>query len=341
MKGLEEFTHVLNDCGLFWFLGCGCLLGIYRDGKPIPWDSDVDVETTVDEFKKAQKKLMRDLSKGSFNCQILKFNDIPVKLVARKFGVKFVLRFWNRNSKSKGWILKYPRSYLPNYLFDNKGYVELRGRKYPCPYNIESYLEHLYGTDWTVVRKGISYKDYSTSNYIAGGKITNGGAVMYKIRLTNLSGNEKSVKLYRSYSVRVIKPGRAEVFEVGSDSEFNYYKYVAKILSLKMDYKAEGASKRDSLSEDVEKGSKGVDEGQGVTSGSTDDGVTDDGSVTSERESFHRKFGSEEDLERYIEQMTEEELRNFMEYHSLKAHPNYREKGLRKQIMKNADALVG
>jgi len=43
VETLKEIKHILDDVGVKYWLDFGTLLGAVRDGKFIPWDTDIDL----------------------------------------------------------------------------------------------------------------------------------------------------------------------------------------------------------------------------------------------------------------------------------------------------------
>lgn len=138
-RGLKEFADVLDGLGLFWFLACGALLGAYRDGDLVPWDHDVDVELKEEEAKSRSQKIHAALKSAGFRTENRTYG-----IRAKKYGHKYAIRMWQQ----KGNMRTLGRKQLPDYFFKNLSSIKLRDSKYPCPSNVEKYLEWKYGKGW-------------------------------------------------------------------------------------------------------------------------------------------------------------------------------------------------
>ena len=64
IKNLKEIKHILDDAGVKYWLDLGTLLGAVRDGKFIPWDTDIDISTMCTELNKIIKKISKIEQKG-------------------------------------------------------------------------------------------------------------------------------------------------------------------------------------------------------------------------------------------------------------------------------------
>ncbi len=147
--GLKELADILTEMNLFWFISCGTLLGAYRNGDLLPWDSDIDVELREEEARSRAGELIRKLKKAGFktSSSIGKLRQ-TYRIYAHKHGHQYAIRLWREvdNYRYLG------RMRLPAEFFkDNSlSQIEIRGHKYPCPRNIEGYLVWKYGPDWRV-----------------------------------------------------------------------------------------------------------------------------------------------------------------------------------------------
>ena len=151
IKGMEEVADVLDNLSVSWILACGALLGIHREGNLISYDCDVDIEIGKEDFEK-RNEIKQKLKEKGFGVDMW---DVIITMRGRKYDHKYELRFWELEDgkrKRKGFT-------LPDKFFKNKGEIELRGRKYPCPKDVEGYLEYVYGKNWKVPYK--IKKDYN------------------------------------------------------------------------------------------------------------------------------------------------------------------------------------
>lgn len=138
-----EWLVGLKRCmqGLDWFINCGTLLGAVRDGDFIDWDLDIDA-------------MMHRKHEGLFP-QIIKC------LRAKGFTANYVIcRDLRPQIKELQHFIQIRYKGISGHIgvrkpgdFKGKGYwkfgkVKLRGVEFPCPGNVEKFLEEKYGKDW-------------------------------------------------------------------------------------------------------------------------------------------------------------------------------------------------
>lgn len=168
-KGLREFASVLDGFPFKWHLANGVLLGAYRDGDLIPWDSDVDIDAKAEELVPHAKQVVASLKATGFRVKVKRYKKKIIKITGYKYNHMYALKAWRKHKKGmrKYWDL----IYVPVKHFDNTGTVELRGVKYPCPAQTEKYLEHVYGRDWKTPFKVDRYTDCYTKKFHVRGKL--------------------------------------------------------------------------------------------------------------------------------------------------------------------------
>ncbi len=166
-KGMEEIAAILNRHSLQWYLSCGALLGIYRDGKTIPWDKDVDIELKAESFFPVIDKVAKDLKKADFRV-ITRYRDGDARLVCIKYKFWFVLRPFKLEGNYR--IMGKDRK-IPPEFFDELSTITYKGIDYPCPKNIEGYFEFMYGKNWRIPLKVSKSVDCITNTYHRQGKV--------------------------------------------------------------------------------------------------------------------------------------------------------------------------
>jgi len=72
VENLKEIKRILDDAGVKYWLDFGTLLGAVRDGKFIPWDTDIDLSTMCTESNKIIRKIPEIEQKG-FKADITDF----------------------------------------------------------------------------------------------------------------------------------------------------------------------------------------------------------------------------------------------------------------------------
>ena len=133
VENLKEIKHILDDAGVKYWLDFGTLLGAVRDGKFIPWDTDIDLSTMCTESNKIIRKIPEIEQKGfkaditDFVIYIHRVRDNPATLninlsLYRPQGDK-AWKLWDKKSPKVNGILKY--SYM---LADRILYWKLRSK---------------------------------------------------------------------------------------------------------------------------------------------------------------------------------------------------------------------
>ncbi|MCD6390775.1 MAG: LicD family protein [Dehalococcoidia bacterium] len=59
---LREVVRILDELGITFWLDQGALLGIFRDGRFIPWDADIDLSVWDEDVRKVEPLLRKRLS---------------------------------------------------------------------------------------------------------------------------------------------------------------------------------------------------------------------------------------------------------------------------------------
>lgn len=160
---LMDVTEFLDKHKIQYALEGGTLLGIYRENRLLPWDSDVDLSILSSELNKLESILKELTSKGyRVRTRFSKFEEPPFKKGSiriikirnkRFFGlvkgkvcleifVKYVLEdkvYWKVADKTM---------YAPKSYYESYDSIEFLNRKLYIPSQTENYLTHKYG-DWT------------------------------------------------------------------------------------------------------------------------------------------------------------------------------------------------
>ena len=138
-----EWIDGVKDCmgDIRWSLTCGVLLGAVRGGEFIDWDFDIDLMMYREDEDKMEAAVGCLKASGFAAALIVMKDDRPTIKQLQKF-IQI-----NRKGVSGHIALRDPSN------FQGKGYfpygrVMLRGKHYPCPGNVEKFLEEMYGPDW-------------------------------------------------------------------------------------------------------------------------------------------------------------------------------------------------
>lgn len=140
---------VLNEHCIPFFLIFGTLLGAYRDGEFIPYDSDVDIGL----FMRYRGKLLSLIRSGAFNQYGIQF--CTKKYKSLNFftykGERIDLFFFRKkNGVYKCLCFYIDEKHIENGLDD----IEFLGSQFKTVRYIEQYLQGAYGEDWARPIKG-------------------------------------------------------------------------------------------------------------------------------------------------------------------------------------------
>lgn len=144
---MKEAAYIMDALDVNWWLECGALLGIYRDGHLIDHD-DPDIDFTVLE-PADHPKIEEAFVKEGYTV----YAQGEHQQVFQKRGVLVDISFYVlENDDLIMRVHGAGRAVQPYSLFNPLGEVEFDGRKYPTTNDVEAYLEQRYG-DWWVPQK--------------------------------------------------------------------------------------------------------------------------------------------------------------------------------------------
>ena len=161
---LNEVGEVLDRCGVTFALDGGTALGVVREGRLLPWDSDVDL--AVDHGQALQiRRATRQLFLRGYRVRIRKvFTPIGpyqpgdmrvVKIWKRRFGFfkgdEVVELFVRKVQKDQAfWLLgkdNMTLNAMPAQFHQALTPVEFNGRPFNVPAATDEFLTYRYG-DW-------------------------------------------------------------------------------------------------------------------------------------------------------------------------------------------------
>ncbi len=167
-QGLRELADTLNKFPFSWFLSCGALLGAYRQGNLIPYDSDIDIDFKREEVEPHITELTKELEESGFHVHVIKKEKTLSKLLLRKYKHAYSLRTWYKEEDQYRRRIAHR---LPERFFDELGTIEIKGEYYPCPKDTKGYLEYVYGPNWHIPVKVESPTDAYIKDYHKEGKL--------------------------------------------------------------------------------------------------------------------------------------------------------------------------
>ena len=173
-KALFEILNFINNNNFDYFLSGGTLLGIYRDGKLIDWDDDIDIDIFSYSYRSKFNKLLEYIIERNY----------PFKIGPNYFHPKITIYLENTKVSlvaiSRGFFKRnylYRSKYRVPYKFcRNCIKIKIKNEYYgKVPYKTEDYLKYLYGTSW---EKPIRWKDDDNNEFYNLGYIRNGKRYM-------------------------------------------------------------------------------------------------------------------------------------------------------------------
>jgi hypothetical protein len=153
VKDLSRCCAMLESLQLNYRLAEGTILGIYRDGRLIPHDNDIDVDILVSE-KLDERKLHNLFVSNGFRLgrkveyhrkiqQLAYYNVETYDIFDMIFWFQEADRVVNYSERN------FERTQDKKY-FQSSSDVRFQGRSYPAPALLEEWLEMRYGKDWRI-----------------------------------------------------------------------------------------------------------------------------------------------------------------------------------------------
>lgn len=150
-----ECVRIIDDTmrklGIKYAFFAGAALGLYREGKCLPYDPDIDIVVStehrnrVDDFTKASGFQVLSTSdyKGRLECVGYQYGS-GLDWIELDFLHTRGDKVWHPAIISEG-VIPYV---LPKRMWDNLEYIDAYGIKCPVFSPIEEYIEMMYGKDW-------------------------------------------------------------------------------------------------------------------------------------------------------------------------------------------------
>jgi len=170
LSTMQRGCDILEKVGVNYWISSGNLLGIYRDGKLIDHDTDIDVNVSADwntlKANNFSKQILLGLTNNDFRLIrtiIYKNHFFQLAFIDNKTDVIFDVCFFYKKIKGgfavhlceQGYILKPTKFINKTKIFNYKGY------DYPIPNHLKEFLTWKYG-DWEKPRlKKVAWEDES------------------------------------------------------------------------------------------------------------------------------------------------------------------------------------
>ena len=124
----------------------GTLLGLYRDGNLIEYDTDTDIAVWIDN----ERELIKIVEKAEENKLML--TRVNRNIISFTRGGDYIdiylYRKQDENSNELSCIGAQTLGTLTTSDFSKNNTVNFNNRKLACPVDPESYFQKLYGSDW-------------------------------------------------------------------------------------------------------------------------------------------------------------------------------------------------
>ncbi|NVK38371.1 MAG: LicD family protein [Gammaproteobacteria bacterium] len=175
-KTLALLGDIFDRNKIDYILEGGTLLGIVREDRLLPWDTDIDISIRADQAEKVRRNLWKFWIRG-YKTRVKRFKkdvgpfkkgDIRIIKIQKHFlylkkyelldiFVKYKVgdEYLNIVGKKPAIVRNFPKKYLEEFE-----YVEFNGKKFKAPINKEDYLESIYG-DW---KTPVKEWDYTKDN---------------------------------------------------------------------------------------------------------------------------------------------------------------------------------
>lgn len=168
IKDLETIKQVFDKYGVKFYVVFGALLGMYRDGKLIDHDDDIDLVVIDQVDLKTKKAIGWALYDLGFGLQNIAFNvfgrmepaeigyngDENTGIIVCERNTKFSIFFYDRPSfcrqHNEAELTCRPKlgavvlQAIPRRLFEKSTTITINKKKYLAPAPIEKFLEHCY-----------------------------------------------------------------------------------------------------------------------------------------------------------------------------------------------------
>lgn len=177
MRMLRRVTDILDEAGVRYWLEAGTLLGIVRERRLLPWDTDMDIAIHGEDYPRLQKCWLK-LWRAGYR---LRLKRHAVDTPACRNGAPRLLKVRTRrmlffrgdllldifiNFKANGhyhWTIGRDHfiTHLsaPAHFYDHLGALEFDGKTYPIPSNHEEYLTYRYGNWQVPVKQWCCFSD--------------------------------------------------------------------------------------------------------------------------------------------------------------------------------------
>ncbi|MDP6837022.1 MAG: LicD family protein [Candidatus Marinimicrobia bacterium] len=171
---LEKVTSIFESYEIKYCLTAGTLLGIVRENRLLPWDTDLDLRI----FRNDVNKLPQAMWKIRLAGYLARTRRQEIKDSPLHEGEKRIVKIFNkagflkkgeivmdcfiavRHGDQYIWSCGGPKFYtkkaVPSHFYDNTQSITFQGKSYTAPAEVEDYLTFRYG-DWRTPVKQWDY----------------------------------------------------------------------------------------------------------------------------------------------------------------------------------------
>lgn len=174
LKTLKIVTRFLDGENIPYILDKGTLLGIIRENRLLPWDSDMDIHVSRDHLPIFLKTKWKLWFKG-YRVKVKRYREDVgpfkkgevriIKIQTRKFlffkegnimDLFVKKQVGDEHIYTVGQYPFYLKS-VPSKFFYETTDIEFDGKKYPIPKEFDEYLRYYYG-DWKIPVEDWNFK---------------------------------------------------------------------------------------------------------------------------------------------------------------------------------------
>ena len=172
---LHDVCSILDEQDIPYVLEAGTLLGVIREKRLLPWDTDVDLTITADYADQLQKAIQQLENKGyriktrKYKQDLGPFNSGDARIVkvqTRRFyffkGYSLLDVFIKYKTGDKYyWMIDDKNPVIkccPARFYEDRISHEFDGRLFTVPADYEGYLEYHYGKNWRTPIKNWDFR---------------------------------------------------------------------------------------------------------------------------------------------------------------------------------------
>lgn len=177
LRMFEDVSDALDAHGVRFWLEGGTLLGVVREQRLLPWDTDIDLATTLDQAEPLRRALA-SLRKSGYRItvrnhaaneppfpenkpRIVKIRDRRLWFFRGELLLDLFIKF--RHEDRYYWAVGRGDNRVcmssPAHFYDELVPIEFNGREYLRPKDIDNYLTYRYGNWKTPVKSWDCFKD--------------------------------------------------------------------------------------------------------------------------------------------------------------------------------------